>query len=106
MLSQGPTASVTICALDFGDFLDLACAQIRRYGSSEPIIPRAQIALLGSVSTAATVDVSTRRADAARQLDLILCDAERCIQQPADFEPVRSDGAALTQELARPADGR
>lgn len=95
----GPAGSITIPALSFAGYLDLACAQIRRYGAAEPIVAQAQIALLRAAATAVTVDVAARKAAMAEQLRRIMTDSERGIYHPADFERVRVDGLALLEEL-------
>ena len=95
VIRAGPSASVTAPALDFDGYLELACAQIRRYGSTEPAISRALIEMLAVTAHALPPDAADRRASIANQLALILADAEHNTPQPADLEPVRHDGNRL-----------
>jgi uncharacterized membrane protein len=90
--------TVTVPAHDFADYLELACAQIRRYGASEPTVGRSLIRLLRSVSHATTAP--NRHAAISQQLDLIVADAEREIAQPDDLRPLHAEAAALRALLA------
>jgi uncharacterized membrane protein len=102
---QGPAVyqtagatTVTVPAHDFADYLELACAQIRRYGASEPTVGRSLIRLLGSVSHATTAP--DRHAAISQQLRLIVDDAEREVAQPDDLLPLRAEATALRNLLA------
>ena len=82
---------------EFDDYLRLATAQIRRYGAGEPAVARSLIELLDAVG-GMTIDPE-RRAAVAHHLWLVLQDAERRIEQPADAELVLADGAAALSAL-------
>jgi uncharacterized membrane protein len=97
---QGPAVypteaatTVTVPAHDFADYLELTCAQIRRYGASEPTVGRSLIRLLVSVSHATAAP--DRHAAISRQLRLIIDDAEREVAQPQDVLPLRAEANAL-----------
>ncbi len=96
LMASGAT-TVTIPGYFFADYLELACAQIRRYGASEPTIGRELIGLLSSTAHATTE--SSRLAAIGRQLELVVVDAERDVRQPADLVALRSDADALRRSL-------
>jgi uncharacterized membrane protein len=91
--------TVTVPSHSFEDYLDLSCAQIRRFGSREPTVARELIGLLSS--TAHATALPDRHAAIGRQLELITADAERDIAQAADLTAVRVDAEALRVQLAR-----
>jgi uncharacterized membrane protein len=102
---QGPAVypteaatTVTVPAHDFADYLELTCAQIRRYGASEPTVGRSLIRLLASVSHATAAP--DRHAAISKQLRLIIDDAEREVAQPQDVLPLRAEATALQELLA------
>jgi uncharacterized membrane protein len=106
VLVAGPSGSVAAPALEFSGFLDLACAQIRRYGSSEPMVSRTMIEMLGAAANTLAVDTGGRCNAIAGQLRLILEAAEQQTAQPADLEWVRREGERLMRTLtSSPADG-
>jgi uncharacterized membrane protein len=90
--------TVTVPSHDFADYLDLACAQIRRYGAGEPTVGRSLIRMLGSVSHATSAP--ERHAAIGHQLSLIVADAEREVAQPDDLRPLRAEADALHDLLA------
>jgi uncharacterized membrane protein len=90
--------TVTIPSYSFEDYLDLSCAQIRRFGSREPTVARELIGLLSS--TAHTTQEPGRHAAIRRQLDLLVDDAARDVAQPADLDAVRDDADAVRGWLA------
>jgi uncharacterized membrane protein len=90
--------TVAVPAYAFADYLDLACAQIRRYGSAEPTVGLALIRLLRA-ATYVTTDPG-RRSAIAGQLELLLTDTERDVRQPADFVAVRVEAAILSRQLS------
>jgi uncharacterized membrane protein len=90
-------ASVTIPGYSFADYLDLACAQIRRYGASEPTVSRELIDLLAS--TAHVTRRPDRLATIRQQLDLVVADAEREVRQPADLTAVLVAADVLRPQL-------
>jgi uncharacterized membrane protein len=77
----------------FADYLDLACGQIRRYGSAEPAVCQALLRLLEVAATVVTDP--DRRAAAADHVRLVLLAAEFRIAQDADLEPVRALGTKV-----------
>ncbi|SDE51139.1 DUF2254 domain-containing protein [Rhodococcus tukisamuensis] len=89
--------SVTVPAYDFADYLDLACAQIRRYGSREPTVALALIRLLRDC--AVVTAEADRRVAIAGQLRLIVDDATRDIVQPADRTAITAAADLLRQQL-------
>ncbi|MGH8959972.1 MAG: DUF2254 domain-containing protein [Jatrophihabitantaceae bacterium] len=91
--STAAATTVTIPAHSFEDYLDLSCAQIRRFGAKEPTVAHELIGLLSS--TAHATDLPARHAAIGRQLDLLVDDAEREVAQRADLVAVRADAAAL-----------
>jgi uncharacterized membrane protein len=106
VLVAGPSGSVAAPALEFSGFLDLTCAQIRRYGSSEPMVSRTLIEMLGAATNTLAVDTGCRRDAIAGQLRLILEAAEQQTAQLADLEWVRREGERLMRTLtSSPADG-
>lgn len=96
-----PTAAgttVTVPGYSFGDYLELACAQIRRYGAAEPAVALALIAMLDS--TAHVTQRADRKDAMLAQLDLVLADASREIKQPSDLEPVHAAATQLRRRLS------
>jgi uncharacterized membrane protein len=89
--------TVTVPGYAFADYLDLACAQIRRFGSKEPTIARELIEMLSS--TAHNADHADRHAAIRAELELIVTDAERDIVQPEDLKPLRAAADALRAQL-------
>lgn len=75
LLDQSGVARVGIPRPSFGDYLRLACAQIRRYGAREPAVLRALLTLLAKVSNR-TAD-GVRHAAAAEEARLVLAYAQR-----------------------------
>ncbi|MEP6526801.1 MAG: DUF2254 domain-containing protein [Nocardioidaceae bacterium] len=87
-------ASVSVPAHTFADFLVLSCAQIRRYGSSEPLLDLALLQLLSACLV--TVGSDTERAAAIHeQARLVLTAAERSVTMPEDLAPVRTAAESL-----------
>lgn len=88
--STSAASMVVVPGHQFADYLDLTCAQIRRYGAKEPTVLLALLRLLRN--TAIIGGTSPHKAAAIRrQAALILADAEREIVQGADLEPVRAE---------------
>jgi uncharacterized membrane protein len=98
LLAAGGGTTVTIPGYSFTDYLELACAQIRRYGASEPTIGRELIGLLTSTAHATTTP--SRHAAISHQLELIVADAEREVRQPADLVALHTEADALRTSLA------
>lgn len=97
VLPAGPHDAVAVPAFTYADYLDLVCAQIRRFGAREPTVVLAVIRLLRDC-TAATAD-EDRRAAIGLQLRLLEEDATRGIVQPADLTAVSDAAGALRDEL-------
>ncbi|MFC9789501.1 DUF2254 domain-containing protein [Rhodococcus sp. NPDC127528] len=99
VLSAGPGGdTVGVPAYTFAEYLDLSCAQIRRYGAREPTVLLALVRLLRDC--AAVTSDEGRRATIGRQLDLLEQDGTREIVQSADLTAVIDAAAALRRELA------
>ena len=90
--------TITVPAFGFADYLDLACAQIRRYGCGEPTVVRELLDLLGS--TAHCTTQPDRVAAIRAQLDLLMADAERCVAQQLDLVPLRAAAERLAAQLS------
>ncbi|MFC7448483.1 DUF2254 domain-containing protein [Rhodococcus daqingensis] len=95
--------AVTVPAYTYADYLDLACAQIRRFGAREPTVVLALIRLLRDCA-AATSDTG-RHSAIAHQLGLLEEDAAREIVQPADLTAVTSAAADLRAQVDRQMGG-
>jgi uncharacterized membrane protein len=91
-------ASVTVPGYAFADYLDLACAQIRRFGAAEPTVSRELIDMLDS--TAHVTDKPDRLETIKRQLDLIVADAASAVRQPADLIAVQAAADALRARVS------
>jgi uncharacterized membrane protein len=87
-------ASVSVPAHTFGDFLGLSCAQIRRYGSSEPLLDLALLQLLSACLVTVGSDVD-RAAAIREQARLVLIAAEQSVTLPEDLAPVRTAAESL-----------
>jgi uncharacterized membrane protein len=87
-------ASVSVPAHTFTDFLVLSCAQIRRYGSSEPLLDLAVLQLLRTCLTAVGSDPA-RVAAILEQVRLVLIAAERSVTLAEDLAPVRTAAESL-----------
>lgn len=66
-----------------GDYLDLACDQIRRFGAAEPVVMGRLLRML--IDVARLADTTEARSAVARQARLILEDARRETGQPEDL---------------------
>jgi uncharacterized membrane protein len=94
---RGSGVSVIIHAPSFGDYAELACGLIRRYGAAEPTVTAALLVLLQDAQTLATDPGRLRvLADEAR---LIVSDAEQSTRQPADLIQVRDQAAPLLTDM-------
>ncbi len=89
-------AVVTVPGRRFGDYLGNMCGLIRRYGAPEPTVAVALLRLLTDCLSFIGQD-ATRAANIEQQADLILADAERAVEQPADLRQVRAAAALLGQ---------
>jgi uncharacterized membrane protein len=87
-------ASVSVPAHTFADFLVLSCAQIRRYGSSEPLLDLALLQLLSACLVTVGSD-SEQAAAIHEQARLVLTAAERSVTMPEVLAPVRTAAESL-----------
>jgi uncharacterized membrane protein len=106
VVADGP-ASVSVPAQTFADFLVLSCAQIRRYGASEPLLDLALLQLLRACLTAVEGDPK-RVAAVLEQVRLVVLAAEGAVTLAEDFAPVRraaesllASGAEASQQMGR-----
>jgi uncharacterized membrane protein len=90
------TVRVIIPALDFEDYLELACGQIRRRGAGEPDVSRALVRLLRDVGS--VVVTENRKTSVGDQVRLVLATAERSVKEPEDLTLIGSD---VQQALSR-----
>ncbi len=97
---SGGVLRVAVAGRVFDDFLDLACAQPRRFGGGEPAIVAALLELLRDV--ALVVDGEPRRNSVRRQIDLVVRAAERQIPEERDLEPVYPLAATARHALTDP----
>jgi uncharacterized membrane protein len=97
---SGPTGAVRVIApgLPFDEYVKLCCAQIRRFGCREPAVVRRLLRMLDLAGMVCEADPA-RREILARNVRLVLDDAERAIVQPADFDIIRSEGKAVMEHL-------
>jgi uncharacterized membrane protein len=97
---SGPTGAVRVIApgLPFDEYVKLCCAQIRRFGCREPAVVRRLLRMLDLAGAVCAADPA-RREILARNVRLVLDDAERAIVQPADFDIIRSEGKAVMERL-------
>lgn len=74
----------------FAEYLEIACGQIRRYGSGEPVVLLALLQLLRDVAEACVLE--QQRDEVRAQLDRLLDTAQDNVAHPADLERVREVG--------------
>jgi uncharacterized membrane protein len=98
LLDPDGVLRVVVPARDLAYYLDLACGQARRFGRAEPRVDRALLRILHSTGQFCRDDVG--RSLVAQQVRLVLADAERAIEQPADFVPVRKHAERVLREIA------
>ena len=82
----------------FEAYLDTSCAQIRRYGASEPEVLRTLLNSLTDIATLA--DDPQRRSAVGEQVELIMTAAAKEIPHPADREIVEAAAARARQAAA------
>ena len=97
LLDPDGVLRVVVPARNLADYLDLACGQVRRYGRAEPRVDRALLRILHSTGQFCRDDAG--RSLVARQVRLVLADAERAIEQPADFVPVREHAERVLRDI-------
>jgi len=71
------------------------CGLIRRYGAAEPTLMLALLQLLDNCAAVLPAADPARWATIGEHTELILDDATRTIQQPADLAPVRATAQTL-----------
>lgn len=98
LLDPDGVLRVVVPARDLAYYLDLACGQARRFGRAEPRVDRALLRILHSTGQFCRDDVG--RSVVAQHVRLVLADAERAIEQPADFVPVREHAERVLREIA------
>ncbi|MGI9018994.1 MAG: DUF2254 domain-containing protein [Euzebya sp.] len=89
---------VGIPALDFADYLELACGQPRRYGADEPTVLAGVLRMLAEI-----IDVTeseSRRQAVITQVNVLLEDAERALQSTHDLDIVRGLALRLIGDLS------
>ena len=84
----------------FATYLHVACAQIRRYGTREPLVLAALLQLLSAVAQNC-VDPARRKAVKA-QIDLIIGVAERELPEESDRCMLASAAARATEVVEHP----
>jgi uncharacterized membrane protein len=84
----------------FATYLQLACGQIRRYGTREPLVLAALLQLLSAVAQNC-VDPS-RRAVIQTQIDLVVRAAQREFTEEHDVAMVAGAAARATEVVQRP----
>jgi uncharacterized membrane protein len=97
LYDQDGTLRVVVPGRDLAYYLDLATGQIRRYGCAEPRVDRALLRVLAT--TGLFCDNPDDRAFIAEHVQLVVEDAERAIQQPADLAPVRAHADLVLLQL-------
>ncbi|HEY7044058.1 MAG TPA: DUF2254 domain-containing protein [Nocardioidaceae bacterium] len=95
------TVRVAVPARDLEYYLDLGCGQVRRFGASEPRVMSALLRVLDNTGRCAATDED--RSLVARQVELVLDDAERRTAQPADLISIQRTANALMEHLRAPA---
>jgi uncharacterized membrane protein len=96
----GPTGAVRVIepCIPFDEYVKLCCAQVRRFGCQEPAVVRRLLRMLDLAGVMCEAD-PVRREVLARNVRLVLDDAERAIVQPDDFDIIRSEGKAVLERL-------
>jgi uncharacterized membrane protein len=84
----------------FATYLHIACSQVRRYGTREPLVLAALLQLLSAVAQNC-VDPA-RRATVKAQIDLVVRVAERELPAESDRALVSSAAARATEVVERP----
>ena len=84
----------------FETYLHVGCAQIRRYGSHEPLVLAALLQLLSAVAQNCVSE--PRRAAVQAQIDLVVRAAERELAEESDRTMVIRAAAAATGVVERP----
>lgn len=95
------TARVVLPGLDLAGYLDLACGQVRRYGSSEPSVI---VELLRMLRDVARCDLGPLDAAAVeREASMAVAAAERSTADSRDLDPVHDVHRQILELLSAPA---
>lgn len=78
---------LTLSARDYGDYIDLACDDIRRYGLVDTMVVFALLQLLEEMATVVADD--DRRHCLATHLQRVLSAIDQRFHEPADTQPIR-----------------
>ncbi len=81
-------ARLIVPALGFGDYLDLACGQIRRRGAGEPVVLKAVLSMLHQVG--AVVTDPERKAAIGENIEAVVATVERSVSEKTDKQQVES----------------
>ena len=84
----------------FAAYLNVGCAQIRRYGAREPLVLAAILQMLSAVAQGCVSQ--SRRAAVQAQIDLVVRAAERELPEESDLAMVAHAAAAATAVVERP----
>jgi uncharacterized membrane protein len=84
----------------FETYLHVGCAQIRRYGSREPLVLAAILQMLSAVAQNCTSE--SRRAAVQAEIDLVARAAERELAEESDRAMVARAAAGATEVVRRP----
>ena len=95
---------VVVPANTFDDYLSFICALVGRYGAKDVTVMQALLRLLRSCA-AVLPEGSTRLGSVARQVDVVLADAEREMVRPDDLRAFRQSTESLQRSLQRRTDG-
>lgn len=99
-VAQQGDSLVIVPSRRFEDYLGTMCGLVRRYGSSEPTVALALLALLNDCAVVVRRDWP-RLLAVADQAWLVTSDAKREIRQPLDFAPVKAANRALIARIER-----
>jgi uncharacterized membrane protein len=84
----------------FDTYLHVGCAQIRRYGSREPLVLAAILQMLSAVAQNCVTE--SRRAAVQAQIDLVVRAAERDLAEEADRAMVTRAARAARSVVEKP----
>lgn len=80
---------LVIPAPGFGDFLELAVGELKRFGADEPTVMKAVLRMLRDVG--AVAEGAARKEAVAHQIRHVYTLAERVARDPADLVPLRAE---------------
>ena len=93
-------AAVIVPGRRFPDYLAVMCGLIRRYGAAEPTVADALLRLLLTCADMAGDDPEIAAA-VDEQARIIIADAEREVQQPADLSSAQARAESVYQAVLR-----